>query len=80
MEFLQTMLENDFVSIYIIKHLLAQLRIKAADHSKLFHRPSTISLLIKRNAKNGPYLSHYYWKWRRGCDAIVAALCYRMLD
>ena len=60
---MQTMLENDFVLKYQIftikaKDLLAQLRIKAADHSKLFHRPSTISLLIKRNAKNGPYLSY----------------------
>ena len=41
----------------IIKHLLAQLHVKTADHSKLFHRPPTVSLSIKRDAKNVPYLA-----------------------
>ena len=68
--FKKTMLKNDFfkylkfrnntIKVPVIIQLLPQLRIKAANHLKLFHRPLIISLSLRRNPRNGPYLSRKY--------------------
>ena len=37
---------------------------------RLFHRPSTMYLLLRRNPINGDYLSHYLVKWWQICSVV----------